>query len=129
MFRRGFVVIVCALAVGACGGGGAEDDIRQVVEDYSSGLIEGDAGRACDALTPGAWRQLSRAGSRAGCIRIVNERGRPRGAARRQLEDPEVQDLEVDGDTASALVAIEGSESETRTRFRRVDGRWRIDGQ
>lgn len=122
-------LVLAAAVLGACGGGGEEEDIEAVVSDFSAALLDTDGPKACALLTEAAIEELTQQPEVAACEKAVDGAGEPTDDDRENLEDPEVTDIEVDGDTATAQVTATGEEGESRTRFRRVDGDWKIDSR
>jgi hypothetical protein len=126
------LLATCALAVpvaGCGGGGGDQDDIQGVVDDFSSALLDTDGNKVCDLLTENAIKELTGGTSRDDCAKVIDDAGDPSDDDRKQLENPEVTDLKVDGDTATAKVQTEGDDDPSGTKFRKVDGEWLIDGE
>jgi ketosteroid isomerase-like protein len=145
------VLLAFTLALGACGGDDDkksesaatptatatptptptptdEENIQALVEDFSAALLGTDGETACDLLTDDAIKDLTPGGDRNGCVEAIDAAGEATEENRKQLENPQVTDLQVDGDSATALVETEGNDDMTRTKFKRVEGEWKIDG-
>lgn len=110
--RFAVLLTIPALALGACGG----DDISSD-EDLISGIVEEvstDPAAICDHLSADSLRQL---GGREECLRMgADERG----------SDASIDDLQIDGDSASA--EITDADGKTTVRFVKEDGDWKVVG-
>lgn len=134
MFNHSRAVVAllatCAFAVPVAGcGGGDKGDIQSVVDDFSSALLDTDGEKACDLLTDNAVKGLTGSDDRDGCVKAIDGAAKPTDDDRKQLEDPEVTDLKVDGNTATAVIKTEGDDDPSRTRFKKEGGDWKIDGE
>jgi hypothetical protein len=109
-------IAATALAAAGCGGdgggGGTDAEVRKAVEDYLTALAAGNGRRACDQLTPGAQKEaveiVTAAFADSGdidCEQAIEELSRDAGQdTKRTILNPEVSEVEVDGDTATARV-------------------------
>jgi hypothetical protein len=125
---------LAALAVAGCGPGGSGDGTEsaksfsgekqkaaQVVEDFESGIHDGDAKRICDQV-------LSKRNRPANCESDVKAFV---GQARNKRVDLEVKAVALRGDRAKARVRISGGPAGGQTvtyPLAKEDGDWRITG-
>ena len=123
-----------ALAMAGCGPGGSGDGTEsarsfsgekqkaaQVVEDFESGIHDGDAKRICDQV-------LSKRNRPANCESDVEAFV---GQARNKKVDLEVRSVALRGDRATARVRISGGPTGGQTvtyPLAKEDGEWRITG-
>lgn len=100
-------------------------EAANAVRQYEIAITHGDGQKACRYLTEGAQQQLLAwaAGSRlAGdCIQVANSMGR----YLRPVEEPRVELVSIEGDTASAR--IDGVSGETIPLVHTAAG-WRVSG-
>lgn len=117
-------VLMCVLT--ACGGGGGgdsdEDQIKSAVEQFATGVLDKDSGKACGVLTAKAVEEFSgdAGGDCEKLLDLVSEAITEED--RKEFENPKVTEIKVDGDSATAKV--DGDE----TRFTKDGGDWKIDG-
>lgn len=129
------MLATCAVAVpvagcggsGGSGGGGDQKEIQALVEDFSAALLDTDGAKTCDLLTDKAINDLT-GGDRAGCAKVIDGAGEPGDADKKQLANPKVTELKVDGDTATAKITTDGDSDPAGTQFKKVGGEWKIDG-
>jgi hypothetical protein len=106
-------VALCAFGLIACGGGSDEDKIRDVVAEFSEKAKARDES-ACDLVS---FSVSAQQGGKALCEGFIKG-----GVFQGQKEDPPVEDIEVDGDNATAKV--DGRE----VSFVKEDGDWKLGG-
>ncbi|GAA3229994.1 hypothetical protein GCM10017691_22560 [Pseudonocardia petroleophila] len=113
--------------------------IEQVFADYNAALLARDFAASCALTAPEAVQQLIDAvaaqGARAGtceeafaAVYAVPEAAAPLDSAARTAE---IQDVAVDGDTASVTFSGEANGRRVEglvNRMQRIDGRWRLLG-
>ena len=109
--------LLCGLALAACGsdsdsggGGSDEDQVREVAEQLSS-----NDPAACSKLTEDFLKQL---GTKEECEKSAEEDDD-------DGPDPTVEDVKVDGDTATAVVV---DEDRSTLKFVKQDDEWLVDG-
>lgn len=112
-------VLAAAVVVAACGGESDESQIEGVVASFFDATKEKDVAKFCDVVItdelPGACED-----------QVSAEDFTTTG----DFEGFEVNDIEVDGDTATASVTGQFSEGEDMTEqlsLRKLDGEWKID--
>ena len=107
--------LLCGLALAACGsddsdsGSSDEDQVREVAEQLSS-----NDPAACGKLTEDFLKQL---GSKEECEKSAEEPD--------EGPQPEVGEVKVDGETATAVVV---DEDRSTLKFVKQDGEWLVDG-
>jgi hypothetical protein len=122
------------LLVSGCGGGGGDggssesakrfdgerQKVAQVIEDFETASHDGDAKRVCDDV-------LAKRDRPANCERDVKA-ALGKGASRKI--DLEVKSVRINGDKASARVAITGAGRSQATTYPllKEGGKWRITG-
>jgi hypothetical protein len=129
----------CLLAialVAGCGGGGAPksdaDAVGQVVKDAAQAVADRDGDKACGYLTPDAQRQAQlRVGVAAlgdiDCPTLIQ-----RATAfltpldRKRIESLEPANVQVNGTSASATAAAEGTS--IQLNLQKVGDDWKISG-
>lgn len=107
------VALLASSALVACGGDDEEDD-QQAVEEVALGYGESDGAEACEFMSASALDQL---GGESGCTE--------------QFEDVppaefEVQEVTVDGDSATASVENVESEQVIELEFVNEDDEWKL---
>lgn len=130
---------LAAALLAGCGGGSEPSDadqVRDTITAYLDAQTSGDGTAACALLRPAGRRQLAGLVAKAAEGLITQPScedavGLVRTAAGpdllRQLADAQVEDVQVTGSRATAVVAG-GSEIGRRTvTLVRVGGEWRID--
>jgi hypothetical protein len=126
-FMDAAVVAVATVLLAGCGGS-QEDDVARVLETYPHALAAGDARAACDAFSPEAQRERSRAGG--GLLRFAAETAAEMTPEqRRRSGAAKAVRVEVEGDRATGYLqlgdcVVRTSESELR---RDGSGEWRIE--
>lgn len=129
----------CLLAialVAGCGGGGAPksdaDAVGQVVKDAAQAVADRDGDKACGYLTPDAQRQAQlQVGAAAlgdiDCPTLIQ-----RATAfltpldRKRIESLEPANVQVNGSSASATAAAEGTS--IQLNLQKVGDDWKISG-
>jgi hypothetical protein len=130
--RRLTAVLLTALALGAlcaCGAGGDEGEVKDIVHDLYAAFAAQDAVRACRLL---AVRERATLARRApprvrggGCERVLaRSLAGPRGRFA-SASDVSVEDVKVDGDSARAAVSLH--DVRWHVGLVRQGGVWRID--
>ena len=98
-----------ALALAACGGGDSdEDQIRDIVDEINDDPASLCTDHGTDELVQGL-------GGEEQCKRL---------AAQEEDDPSEVQDVSVDGDTAT--VTVKDSDDTSRVTFVKQDGDWKV---
>jgi hypothetical protein len=118
---------IAVLGIG-CGGSNEEDQVEDAVEAYLAAVVEGDGKGVCEKLSPRARRQfiddvrdLTAVGTCSETMERITDQ--INDVLRDRLDDAEVGDVTIDGETAT--VRLEGSER--LATMRKVEGEWRID--
>ena len=119
-----------------CGGGGGPksdaDAVSQVLRDAAKAVADGDGEKACGYLTPDAQRQAQlQVGAGAlgtsDCATLVK-----RGTAfltpldRKQIESLEPTGVQVNGTSASATLAGQGTSMQLN--LQKTDDGWKVSG-
>jgi ketosteroid isomerase-like protein len=114
-------MVALALALGACGGDSDEDQVSEAIENSYSAFAEGDAEAFCDTLSPDYLADFE--DYYEGCDSRVLDGVREQAPSPEEdiLEAPEITDVQIDGETASATVNGESLE------LVRVEGEWKLD--
>jgi hypothetical protein len=128
--RAASVAAVVALAVTGCGGddgspGGGEVD--EVVADYAQAFGGGDGDRACELLTEEAREAfVKRVSSVVGTTDCAEAMTKLQSFAGPSItgpfEDATVENVQVDGDRATADLVADGHSEEVT--LENVDGEW-----
>jgi len=127
------VALVASAALASCGDGQDEtsataatsDDAEVVVRRYFAAFARGDARAACALMTKVAQRGMQQLppGERAdSCEAATRELRRDALVASR----PQIRDLRISGDTATARVTSKDPPYDSGVVLRRDDGGWRI---
>ena len=138
--RTLFAVFLVALA--GCGGGAPKSDadqVTQVLKDAAKAVANGDGDKACSYLTPDAQRQaeLQVGGGVLGqvdCPTLVK-----RATAflnpldKKQIEDLQPQNVQVNGTAASATLAANPDPSQSsgvsvQLNLQKLGTDWKISG-
>jgi hypothetical protein len=124
--RRVAAVLAAGLVlVAAPGCGGSdEDDVKEVVQDYTEGVADGDGGKVCNTLSDESKDRFQQAGAK--CEDVFKSFGAFLNDEQKdKLKDID-PDVEVDGDNATAKVdELEGTGS-TEVKLKKEDGDWKI---
>jgi hypothetical protein len=133
--RRSVCLLTIAFVAG-CGGGGAPksdaEAVSSVLKDAAKAVAAGDGQKACGYLTPDAQRQLQlQIGAGAlgttDCATLVK-----RGTAfmtpldRKQIESLEPANVQVNGTSASATLAGQGTS--VQLNLQKSGDDWKISG-
>jgi ketosteroid isomerase-like protein len=113
----GLTALLCAALLAACGSESDEDQIRAVVKEFADAANDKDVGAICGQVVSKAFENEEECEKRAP-IGVLGS-----------LEDYEVSDIKVDGDTATARIkaTVGGKTDEGPGKFRKVDGEWKLD--
>jgi hypothetical protein len=125
--RKCIVTMASAVALGLAGCGTSdEEEVARVLETYPHALAAGNAQAACDAFSPRAQLEQSRAGF---CASLRESASEMTPAERRRLAAAEAVHVKVEGDRATGYLRFgdctfipSGSEL-----TRSDDGQWQID--
>jgi hypothetical protein len=113
-----------ALAVAPGCGGSDEDDVKDVIKDYASGVAEGDGKKVCGTLSEDSKKQFDQAGSKCEDA-FKSFGGFLTDEQKDKLKDID-PDVEIDGDNATANVdELQGTGS-TEVKLKKEDGDWKI---
>ena len=121
---------VVSLSLASCGAGTDEEQIRAVMDDAGQALEDRDPDGLCDVTTSDAQRHVGYAGhppteacprAMHAFIGMMRKHAVPRG-----LERPVVKRIVVEGDRATAVVAVSGG-GLTRVPLAKHDGNWKLD--
>ena len=116
--RRWFVIVLAACALFAGCGSGDEADVRQAAKDFFAQASAGGTG-AC------VLASKRYAGSPDGCLEDAQGFGEDTG----KIEKVEaVNEIEIDGDSATARIVSAGSRLRGAVKLVKEDGDWRFDG-
>ncbi len=103
------LIVVPALALGACGGKSDEDKITSLMEDVGT-----DPATLCDHATKGLLKQVG--GTKESCQKAA------KGA--KKDRDVKVSSVKIDGDKATAkLKGVEGAQT---ADFVKEGGDWKV---
>ncbi len=113
--------LLCAALLAACGSSSDEDQIRDVVQEFAEAANDKDVGAICGQVVSEAFedeKQCEKQADREGSIGDLGS-----------VEDLEVSEIKVDGDTATAQIkaTVGGETDEGPGKFRKVDGEWKLD--
>ena len=110
-------VVLAAVLIG-CGRGGGngseEDQIRAVIEDFNSAVLDRDWAEACGYMTAESQRVLARVGrgrgADGGCTGTLRTGvgEQPEERTKRDFEDVEITDIKVNERQLTATVRING---------------------
>ena len=107
---------LCALVAGC--GSGDEADVRQAAKDFFAQASSGGAG-ACKLASK------RYAGTPGGCLEDAKAFGEEPG----EIEPVSaVNEIEIEGDKATARIVSQGSRLRGAVRLVEEDGQWRFDG-
>ena len=122
-----------ALALPACGGeGSAEEEVTKSVRNWTAALSDGDGAAACERMTPTARAELATfartytpTGPAEECERNVRRfTAKLTGIPRRQIHDADVDEIAIQGDTATVTM-VDGGPNELV--LRRDGPEWRVE--
>jgi hypothetical protein len=141
--RRALILSICALvALGAAGCGGGSDDgsapdtpqeqaVQKAYRDYIDALKQGDGEAACALLSPAFQKRAGAAvavGNRAelrnaDCVKAIEKGTLP------QIQQvvPNLEDVQVSGNRASAIDPGEGQIGPQQVYFVKIGGDWKLD--
>ena len=134
MTRRSAIGLLAALALAAgCGGDDADpqaDAVSDAYVAYIDAVKVGDGKRACAMTTPAFQRQAGRSvavGNRADLRDASCEEAIEKGSLPQVQEvEPNLEQIEVNGDRASGLDPGEGLIGAQEVFFERIGGDWKI---
>jgi len=124
--RRSLIaLIVAALALGAAGcGGSEEDDAKSTVEDYLEAVTKGDGDKACSLVTAQTKKNIEKGGRKCGeTISALNEG--PGRQVLQQFKDAKVENVKINGDRGTADIKVK--QLTQKTNLRKEDGEWKLD--
>jgi len=135
-------LVICLSLLAGCGGGAPKSDadqVAQVLESAANAVASGDGDKACSYMTPDAQRQAAlQVGSgvlgQVDCPTLVK-----RATAflspldKKQIEDLQPQNLQVNGTSASATLAAKpdpqaGSGMSVQLNLQKIGTDWKISG-
>jgi len=130
--RLRLLPLVLAVALAGCGDTEQDSDSAQigdVTQDFYAQLRDSDWDLACDDLSSVAQRNLAAWGAAhdvdGGCAGVVQEGVSALGdPSRADLDRLHVEDVQVDGDRATATVSA--NDTDAQLSYVREDGRWLI---
>jgi hypothetical protein len=135
MTRRSWtcVVLLSALALGACGGSRASDKeaIEKTVTGVYDALADKDAKRVCDSISQKGKEEISKTASRGAskkrsCEQIFSIGLALAGDQLKRAKDVKVSDVKLDGDQAKATVNLQNRKSEVG--LVKEAGDWKLSG-
>jgi hypothetical protein len=120
------LVAVAALGVGACGGSSesSSDDEAQITDAINAAAVSGDPSSCTEAETQAFVEQVNYEQGQA-AIQACRQ-----SAGEGNADSVEVSDIQVDGDGATADVAVTGSTFDGQTiavSLVKEDGKWKLD--
>ena len=134
--------MICLALLAGCGGGAPKSDadqVAQVLESAAKAVANGDGDKACSYMTPDAQRQAAlQVGSgvlgQVDCPTLVK-----RATAflspldKKQIEDLQPQNLQVNGTSASATLAANpdpqvGTGMSVQLNLQKIGTDWKISG-
>jgi hypothetical protein len=119
------VLAVLAAALGACGGESEEDKAKSTVEDYLKAVTDGDGDSACKLVTDQTSKRIERGGRRT-CAATISSLNTGSGkAVLEQFKKAKVDNVKVNGDTATATIKI--ANVSQPARLRKESGDWKLD--
>jgi ketosteroid isomerase-like protein len=112
---------LCAALLAACGSSSDEDQIRDVVQEFAEAANDKDVGAICGQVVSEAFEDQEQCEKQADREGSIGDLG--------SVEDLEVSEIKVDGDTATAQIkaTVGGETDEGPGKFRKVDGEWKLD--
>ena len=121
--RPALLALACVVALTACGRGSAEQDVRATLERFADATARKDYQRLCDELFS---RKLVEEVRRTVPCEVALQ-----SSSLDEAQSPElvIRSIEVDGDTATAVVRTSAANqpaSEDTVRLVREDEQWRI---
>jgi hypothetical protein len=134
--------LLLAIAVSGCGGSSAgssdADQIRGMIQDYTSAIADHNGGAACEKMTPALQQQLVGAigslnnGVLKGksCAELLNLVAQQGGAEVKQAiaaaRKLKLVNLKISGDhaTMDGQVAIRGTTTSSHYEAHKVNGHW-----
>jgi len=129
---RVLVVAAALFALAGCGSSDSDDDkIDEALTGYFAALADDDGETACDYLSPSGRQELVQVAKTSlpqlrniKCPELVGAMGKNYGEAEKsELRSAEVTSIEVDGDSATAVV--KGANIDPT--LVKSDGEWLID--
>lgn len=118
------VLAVVATALAACGGESEEDKAKSTVEDYLKAVTDGDGGAACELVSARTKKRIERGGR--SCATTISSLNTGSGkAVLQQFKKAEVENVKVNGDTATATIKVAGLSQPAR--LRKEGGDWKLD--
>jgi ketosteroid isomerase-like protein len=113
--------LLCAALLAACGSSSDEDQIRDVVQEFAEAANDKDVGAICGQVVSEAFEDQEQCEKQADREGSIGDLG--------SVEDLEVSEIKVDGDTATAQIkaTVGGETDEGPGKFRKVDGEWKLD--
>jgi len=128
VLRTALLIVLAALTLASCGGGGNDgDDPEQVVRDFAVATNERDTDRLCEELLSSKFVAES-TGAEAGDTETCKEQiGAVRGL---RLEVVKINKGTVDGDDArvSAVLRVNGQRQAREFLLVKQDGAWKLAG-
>jgi len=125
MRRRVLVAVAAACLLAGCGDSADEDAVRAALTEYTTAMLAGDGAKACARMTPELQEFVTNAYPEArDCKAAVAAIDDHVSAAGGEIE---IDDIEVDGDSASALVSSGDEGRGSRQFLRKLSGSWRVD--
>ena len=124
------IAVAAALGAGAAACGNDEEEVTRVVTDFQESFARGDVDGVCALLTDAAHEHVGGSGHDApsSCrldMRKVLDWMRIGGV--RPERGRRIVDVQVDGDSATATVAVGGGDA-IELPLARVDGEWKVNG-
>lgn len=118
------VLAVLATALGACGQKSEEDKAKSTVEGYLKAVGDGDGDAACKLFTAQTRARIERGGR--SCATTISSLNSGSGkAVLAQLKKAKVENVKVNGDTATASIRIAGLSQPAK--LRKQGGDWKLD--
>ena len=123
--RLALAAVLLAATLGGCGGGGGGDPSADITKALQASLTSTDAVVLCErALSTGLVARVY--GGKERCLQVE----RVAGASRTAAGSAQVSRIRVDGDHATAYVALRGGDEDGARgalSVVRQDGAWRLD--
>ncbi len=118
------VLALLAAAVGACGQESEEDKAKSTVEDYLKAVTDGDGGAACELVSARTKKRIERGGR--SCATTISSLDSGSGkAVLAQFKKAKVENVKVNGDTATASIRVAGLSQPAK--LRKQGGDWKLD--
>lgn len=119
------LVATLAVAVTGCGGQSDEEKAKSAVEDYLEAVSKGDGNKACSLVTDATKKKIEQSAKRS-CPQTFSSLNQGPGKAVLQaFKQAKVDNVKVNGDTATADIKLK--QLSQKTNLRKEDGDWKLE--